>query len=75
MDSNYQWQKHQAKERSQARMREADVHRMLKDSSPRREFILIRGLKSLFRGISSSSQERKRISRETKRARKPRLAK
>lgn len=34
MDSNYQWQKQRAGERHAARMREAQAHRMLKESSP-----------------------------------------
>ena len=30
MDSNYEWQKHQANERVQARLREAELHRLSK---------------------------------------------
>ena len=40
MNSNYEWQKHQADERAQARLRDAKIHRQLKEVKQRPPFIL-----------------------------------
>ena len=37
MNSNYQWQKHQANEQIQARVREAQIHRSLKSNKKERQ--------------------------------------
>ena len=34
MNGNYEWQKHQAKERSRARLQEAEGHRLAKQDAP-----------------------------------------
>lgn len=40
MNSNYEWQKHQATERAQARLRDAEIHRQMKQVKQRSPFIL-----------------------------------
>jgi hypothetical protein len=52
MDSNYKWQQHQAGERLQARMREAETHRMLKSDSVQRDSLLMRIWKKLIAGVA-----------------------
>lgn len=56
MDSNYKWQHHQANQRYQARMREAEAHRLLKGDSIRNDSLLMRIWKKL-RGSSASARE------------------
>ncbi|MBK8127999.1 MAG: hypothetical protein IPK53_03345 [bacterium] len=41
MDSNYEWQKHQAKERAQSRLEEAEAHRLAKQVSTPSSFPLL----------------------------------
>jgi hypothetical protein len=48
MDSNYQWQQHQARERSQSRRRDAEIYRALQEARPQRESLLIRTWRKLF---------------------------
>jgi hypothetical protein len=56
MNSNYNWQQHQAKERIQARMREAEAQRMLKENSIRGDSLLMRIWKKLRVGSASGTQ-------------------
>ncbi len=39
MRNNYEWQKHQANERVQARFQEAETHRQLKQAGHERPFL------------------------------------
>lgn len=59
MDSNYQWQKHQSTEKVRARMREAENHRLWRESTPRGDHFLARFWRALFgrRGQQPSSQQ------------------
>jgi hypothetical protein len=73
MDSNYKWQQ-QAKDRLQARMREAEAHRLLKSNTVRRDSLLIRIWKKLHMG-SASGKQTKRLEAGTAEADfKPRMA-
>lgn len=40
MDSNYHWQKHQANERINARRRDAEAQRLLKQNEPQRPGVM-----------------------------------
>ena len=73
MDSNYQWQKHQVDERSQARLREAETHRLLKENSPPRAPFIVRVFKWVFRLVAAAGQDRKRTSKESERSQKKRV--
>ena len=70
MDSNYKWQQQQAKDRIQARMREAEAHRLLKSNSVPRDSLLMR----IWRKLQKGKRPQRRESGTVEPAFKPRLA-
>lgn len=74
MDSNYKWQQQQAKDRIQARMREAEAHRLLKSNSVPRDSLLMRIWKKLHMGSASGKQPNRREAGTAEPDFKPRLA-
>ena len=61
MSSHYQSHKHQANSRIQARLQEAEMHRLAKQGAPEGGFFLFSAVKKLFgRQQSSESADQKR---------------